>query len=328
MSFGAIATDYDRLRPSPPAGRDPTGCCRPLRRRRRPRGGHRPAHPRDRARGAATSSRSSLTPGWRRCCAPAPPACTWSPAAARRFRLRRGAADALLISSAWHWMDPATAVPEIARVLRDGGRFGVIWTSRDRSVDWVAELDRLRQPLATSEYRRRGREVKAPRRSACSSNVQDSIVHVHQDDVGRGLRGHDRHLQRADHGESGRARRRARAGQGRARREVPGTRPRSRCRCGRCAGAPIARALAPARSGPSRQRGEVIGDAGVEQASGWSMLHVWPASRITTSSAPGPWRSRSRPRRGTAVSSAPTTHEHRNVDRCGSDVDHPSRPAG
>jgi SAM-dependent methyltransferase len=71
-------------------------------------------------------------------------------------------ADALLISSAWHWMDPELAVPEIARVLRDGGRFGVIWTSRDRTVDWVAELDRLRDRLARSEFRRRARDVQLP----------------------------------------------------------------------------------------------------------------------------------------------------------------------
>ena len=40
-------------------------------------------------------------------------------------------------------MDPERAVPEIARVLRDGGRFGLIWTGRDREVDSVRELDRL-----------------------------------------------------------------------------------------------------------------------------------------------------------------------------------------
>jgi hypothetical protein len=41
-------------------------------------------------------------------------------------------------------MDPDRAVPEGARVLRDGGRLGLIWTSRDREVDWVRRLDRLR----------------------------------------------------------------------------------------------------------------------------------------------------------------------------------------
>src|ERR1700722_1515193 len=53
-------------------------------------------------------------------------------------------ADAVFISSAWHWMDHERAIPEIGRVLRDGGRLGLIWTSRDREVDWVRNLDRLR----------------------------------------------------------------------------------------------------------------------------------------------------------------------------------------
>lgn len=56
----------------------------------------------------------------------------------------------MFVSSAWHWLDPGLAVPEIARVLRDGGRLGVIWTSRDRRADWVAELDRLHRPPGAS----------------------------------------------------------------------------------------------------------------------------------------------------------------------------------
>ena len=55
-------------------------------------------------------------------------------------------ADAVFVSTAWHWLDPSRAVPEIARVLRPGGRLGIIWTSRDRDQDWVAELDLLRLP--------------------------------------------------------------------------------------------------------------------------------------------------------------------------------------
>ncbi len=49
--------------------------------------------------------------------------------------------DAVVISSAWHWLDPALAVPEIARVLRPGGRLGVIWVSRDDREPWVAEFN-------------------------------------------------------------------------------------------------------------------------------------------------------------------------------------------
>jgi SAM-dependent methyltransferase len=53
------------------------------------------------------------------------------------------AADAVFVSSAWHWMDHDRTIPEIGRVLRDGGRLGLIWTSRDREVDWVRDLGRL-----------------------------------------------------------------------------------------------------------------------------------------------------------------------------------------
>ena len=51
--------------------------------------------------------------------------------------------DAVVISAAWHWLDPGRAVPEIARVLRAGGTLGVMWTVRDDRVPWVAEFNAL-----------------------------------------------------------------------------------------------------------------------------------------------------------------------------------------
>jgi SAM-dependent methyltransferase len=77
------------------------------------------------------------------------------------------AADAVFVSSAWHWMDPERAVPEIGRVLRDGGRFGLVWTSRDRDVDWVRNIERLpgeELPEAESldRFRRRHQNVVLP----------------------------------------------------------------------------------------------------------------------------------------------------------------------
>ncbi|MBY8882601.1 class I SAM-dependent methyltransferase [Actinacidiphila acidipaludis] len=45
--------------------------------------------------------------------------------------------DAVIVASAWHWFDTDRAVPEIARVLRPGGRLGVVWNSIDRRVGWV-----------------------------------------------------------------------------------------------------------------------------------------------------------------------------------------------
>src|SRR5437016_4501937 len=48
--------------------------------------------------------------------------------------------DAVLVAQAWHWMDPAVAVPEVARVLRPGGQLGLLWNIRDERADWVAGL--------------------------------------------------------------------------------------------------------------------------------------------------------------------------------------------
>jgi SAM-dependent methyltransferase len=53
-------------------------------------------------------------------------------------------ADGVFASSSWHWMDPAKAIPEVARVLRDGGRFGVIWTGRE-PTEWLQADDWFRE---------------------------------------------------------------------------------------------------------------------------------------------------------------------------------------
>jgi SAM-dependent methyltransferase len=76
-------------------------------------------------------------------------------------------ADGVFVSSAWHWMNPERAVPEIGRVLRDGGRFGLIWTSRDRDVDWVRDLDLVpgeeaREADSPERFRRRLASVVLP----------------------------------------------------------------------------------------------------------------------------------------------------------------------
>lgn len=47
---------------------------------------------------------------------------------------------AVTVGQAWHWFDPATAGPEIVRVLVPGGRLGLVWNTRDASHPFVAAL--------------------------------------------------------------------------------------------------------------------------------------------------------------------------------------------
>jgi SAM-dependent methyltransferase len=144
-SFGNVAESYDKVRPEPPAQAldwlVPAGCeiavdlaagtglfTRALLGRAAQVVAVEPDE-RMRAVLALRSPQVRVLAGWGEDM-PLPDAC----------------ADAVFVSTAWHWLDPARAVPEIGRVLRPGGRLGVIWTSRDRSEDWVAELDLLRLP--------------------------------------------------------------------------------------------------------------------------------------------------------------------------------------
>jgi SAM-dependent methyltransferase len=51
--------------------------------------------------------------------------------------------DSVLVAQAWHWFDPARAIKEVARVLRPGGRLGLVWNTRDERLGWVKDLGRI-----------------------------------------------------------------------------------------------------------------------------------------------------------------------------------------
>jgi SAM-dependent methyltransferase len=139
-SFGSVAESYDRVRPSPPPeALDwllPADCAvavdlgagtglftRALQRRVE----HVVAVEPDARMRDVLAARS--------------PATRVLAGRAEEIPLPDGYADAVLVSTAWHWFDLGLAVPEIARVLKDGGRLGVLWTSRDRAEEWVARLE-------------------------------------------------------------------------------------------------------------------------------------------------------------------------------------------
>lgn len=65
---------------------------------------------------------------------------------AESMPLEAGKAQTLICAQAFHWFANEKALGEIHRVLKPGGRLGLIWNVRDESVDWVAAITRIITP--------------------------------------------------------------------------------------------------------------------------------------------------------------------------------------
>ena len=65
---------------------------------------------------------------------------------AEELPLEDGVADAVTAASAFHWFEPARALPEIARVLRPGGRLAIVFNTRDPEDELQRELTELLRP--------------------------------------------------------------------------------------------------------------------------------------------------------------------------------------
>jgi SAM-dependent methyltransferase len=168
LSFGSVATDYDRYRPAPPPQAldwlIPPDAQAVL----------------DLAAGTGAVTRELVGRAARviavepdeRMRAVLSARCPEAEVLAGRgedIPLPDASVDVVVISAAWHWLDPERAVPEITRVLRVGGVLGVIWNARDSRVPWVAEFNAFARESREADRRpdgtpgiRRQREVEFP----------------------------------------------------------------------------------------------------------------------------------------------------------------------
>ncbi len=62
---------------------------------------------------------------------------------AERIPLAARSTDVVVSAQAFHWFDLDRALPEIARVLKPGGRLALAWNLRDERIPWVRRLGEL-----------------------------------------------------------------------------------------------------------------------------------------------------------------------------------------
>lgn len=94
---------------------------------------------------AAGAEVSAVEPSaaMRAACAAAVPGARLHEGAAEALPFADACFDAVVCAQAFHWFANPQALAEFRRVLRPGGRLGLIWNVRDERVDWVAALTHL-----------------------------------------------------------------------------------------------------------------------------------------------------------------------------------------
>lgn len=85
-------------------------------------------------------------------------------------------ADVVTCAQSFHWFDHPVALPEIARVLRPGGRLAYVWNSRDDREQWVARLSKL----IGSETVSRADSVGPVAQSGLYEPVETAVFHFEQ----------------------------------------------------------------------------------------------------------------------------------------------------
>lgn len=115
-------------------------------------------------------------------------------AVAEALPFAAGSLDAAVVAQAFHWFDADRAMAELSRVVRVGGRLGLIWNARDRSVGWVdaiwSVMDRVERNApwrdhrdgtgpADTAMRRSEQRLTGGADSGWSPWVQATFSHVH-----------------------------------------------------------------------------------------------------------------------------------------------------
>jgi SAM-dependent methyltransferase len=77
---------------------------------------------------------------------------------AENIPVNDGAVDAVVCAQSFHWFASKTALAEIHRVLKRGGRLGLIWNVRNESVDWCAAMTAIMAPYEGDAPRYRSGE--------------------------------------------------------------------------------------------------------------------------------------------------------------------------
>jgi SAM-dependent methyltransferase len=174
-SFGSIAEDYDRLRPYPPdeaiSWLLPDDCTTAV----------------DLAAGTGLVSRA-LAEHVERVVAiePDPRMAAVLRARSAGVTVLRGvgeaiplaaaSVDAVLISSAWHWLNASLAIPELARVLREGGRLCVLRSGLDQEAGWLRDVRRPDRAGRDEQLRdTSGRYQNLPTTGEFGNVVQESF---------------------------------------------------------------------------------------------------------------------------------------------------------
>lgn len=114
------------------------------------------------------------------------PGVTALPGSAERIPLDDSSVDAVFAAQAFHWFDKAVALPEIARVLRSGGTFAVVWNEGNDNLPnplpaaFRGELDVLCEAVE-HRWRQEGKweDVLAATGLFAEVHARTSVAHDH-----------------------------------------------------------------------------------------------------------------------------------------------------